>query len=78
MNAEPDRSRLWRELREALSASKVAPTVEARDALLERAGEWAQKLAETAAPDSPEPPEQTYFLEAALTESSNEDWAIPL
>ena len=78
MEAEPDRSAFWRELRMALIAAKAAPNAEVRDAFLEQAGEWAERLADTAAPEGQEPRASAYFLDMALTDIGNDEWATPL
>ena len=78
METEPDRSTLWRELRMALLTSKTACTAERRDALLDQACDWAQRLADTADPTGPEPRQVAYFLDIALTDVSDAPWAVEL
>ena len=78
MTVDDDRTRYWRELRNALIQARKAETLELRDSLLERAGEWADRLAETADRGGPEPNDTSYFIGEAMQDIGNEDWTISL
>lgn len=73
-----DRTRYWRELRSALVNAKRSETSDRRDALLNEVGRWAEKLAETADADGPEPGSSSYYIDVAMEDTDLVKWTIPL
>lgn len=74
MTGDADRTRCWRELRNALIHSRKAETLELRDALLESTGGWAERLAETADPGGPDPNDSSFFIDAAMEDIHSHRW----
>jgi len=73
-----DRTTCWRGLREAMVEAKQARSAEVRDARLVEVDRWADRLAETASAEGPEPSASSYYIDAALEDTRLIDWEIPL
>ena len=73
-----DRSICWRNLREAMVEAKLARSTELRDARLDDVGRWADRLAESAVNEGPEFSTGSYYIDAAMEDTSRIGWVIPL
>lgn len=69
----------WNRLREEICKAKAADTVDARDFHVERAGEYADLLAGSEAPEGIEHWKSAEYLEQGLLDADEAiEWKIPL
>lgn len=71
------RADYWRELRKCVNQAKAAGTIGGRDEALDRACEWAEKLA-ASADQAVEEPFSAYFISETLEEVGEDGWVHPL
>ena len=73
------RAGYWNHLRAEISKAKAADTIDARDFHIERAGEYAELLAGSDAPEGIEHWKSAEYLEQGLIDADVAvDWKIPL
>lgn len=77
LKRESVRTSYWRGLHAEIRLAKEASEVAARDYHVDRAGEYADLLAETA-DGMDEPRSSGYFLECALGDTDDRAWTLAL
>jgi len=69
----------WKNLRDEIQKAKAADTIDARDFHVERAGEYADLLAGSEAPEGIEQWKSAEYLEQGVVDADDTDeWKIPL